>query len=205
MKQVKKVMFIIIVIVLFGCTEKENINDDISKESIPIEERTNNDSEIQEHKNDDQILNYPAFQVLTKNLSDSVKIDGYTFKDSSMGIDAIRIDERLSFGERQWITENGKLESPLKSTQETFFYENSDQSRLIIITAAYSPNYIGDNILYYNVNSGYDINENLAKLNDVITISFRNLTFTVMQTSEDIDMDVTQEFTLGIIHFLEDI
>ncbi|SEO07758.1 hypothetical protein SAMN04488134_103300 [Amphibacillus marinus] len=184
-KQSQLLNFFIIInlLVLFGCTAKED------KNNYEIEHATT-------------FIDYPTFQALMSQIPTLLDVNHYNFKDSSMGIDAIRIDERLSFGERQWITESGKLESPLKSTQETFFYENSDQSRLMIVTAGYTASFIGNDIVYYNVNSGYDINDELAEVNDVITISFQNLIFTVMQTSDNIEMEDTQAFVLALIEVL---
>lgn len=152
-------------------------------------------------ENKEEVLSYKEFENLFNKFSDEVEIEGYMLKDSSAGIDAIRIDEDLSFGKRKWLTKDG--ESLTAPTQEMFFYENEERTRLLTITLAYTENYIGKDMLFYNVSSGYDINDELSN-NEIIALSYKNIIIHIVQTTtDDIEMEDTQKAADSIIKYIE--
>ena len=154
-----------------------------------------------ESKNKEEVLSYKEFENLFNKFSDEVEIEGYMFKDSSGGIDAIRIDEDLSFGKRKWLTKDG--ESNTEPTQEMFLYENEESTRLLTITLAYTENFIGNDMLFYNISSEHDINDELSN-NEIIALSYKNIVINIMQTtSTDIEMEDTQKAAESIIKYLE--
>lgn len=92
----------------------------------------------QTQTNDDR-LSYQMYQTLTERVQDDLNIDGYVFKDTSADIPtATRVNQNLSFGKREWLTRSGDFDAPIEPTQERYFYENEDSSRLLIITIAYT-------------------------------------------------------------------
>ncbi|GAA0287450.1 hypothetical protein GCM10008924_02620 [Gracilibacillus halotolerans] len=154
-----------------------------------------------EGENKEGVLSYKEFENLFEKLSDEVEIEGYIYKDSSDGEDAIRIDEDLSFGKRKWLTKDG--ESLTEPTQEMFFYENEESTRLLTITLAYTENFIGNDMLFYNISSEHDINDELSN-NEIIALSYKNIVINIMQTtSTDIEMEDTQKAAESIIKYLE--
>ncbi len=148
-------------------------------EFIPLEVT---ESYEQTQTNDD-MLSYQTYQTLTEDIYKDLDINGYTFKDTSKRIlTATRIDKELSFGKREWLTRSGDFDSQIEPTQERYFYENEDSSRLLIITIAYTDSYIGNDLIAYNINSGYDINEDLIHSESII-LSYKNLVIHVAQNS----------------------
>ena len=171
-------MYFTVILLLTACSDN---NATSSEESLSYSKS----------KNKEEVLSYKEFENLFNKFSDEVEIEGYMLKDSSAGIDAIRIDEDLSFGKRKWLTKDG--ESLTAPTQEMFFYENEERTRLLTITLAYTENYIGKDMLFYNVSSGYDINDELSN-NEIIALSYKNIIIHIVQTTtDDIEMEDTQK------------
>lgn len=132
-----------------------------------------------------------------------MKLDGYVYKDSTDIITAVRIDKKLSFDTREWLTTDGTFNGPLKPTQEMLFYENDESTRLFNITLSYTETFIGNDIISYNFASGYGVNEELIN-SETIILSYKNLIIYVAQHSPvDLDMEETQNVALAVIDYLK--
>lgn len=158
----------------------------------------------QTQTNDDR-LSYQTYQTLTERVQDDLNIDGYVFKDTSADIPtATRVNQNLSFGKREWLTRSGDFDAPIEPTQERYFYENEDSSRLLIITIAYTDSHIGNDLIAYNISSGYDINEDLVHSESMI-LSYKNLVIHVAQNSATPlgEMADTDQAALAVTKYLE--
>ncbi|WP_217585987.1 hypothetical protein [Lentibacillus saliphilus] len=204
MKKYVMIFILLLLLLLSACFRIDNSTDKVvnsphSKSAV----HTNGVKDpIDIKRNTEEILDYATYQRLYEGFSNEVKIDGYHFRGSSGGIDAIRVDENLTFSKRGWLTTSGEL-SPLEPTQEMYYYENEDENRLLTITIAYTESYIGSDMVFYNVSHGYDINKELAN-NEIIALSYKNLIINILQTtSNDLEMDDTQNAAASIIEYLE--
>lgn len=190
------VLIFSILFLLVSCEKKERVTDQNSDE---ITETKNND----ETKNN-PIITYTEYQSLFEELVNKLEIPGYSLENSSLGDDIIRIDKDLSFGKREFLTTDGLFSGhDIESTQETMFFLNKNKERLLTITISYTKSFIGNDLVFYNSNEGYGLNEDLIN-NDLLTISYKNLLFTILQTSNaQVTMDDTVYAGLSIVGILE--
>ena len=185
-----------------GCTD--NAVENKSKVAIS---KVNHSSQ-KSNPTQANIMSYQKFENLFKHMNDKLKIKNFQLKESTLGPDVTIIDKELSFNKRNWLTINGtKDDLAPKSTQETLYFEDKDQTTLLSISFAYTKNYVGEDMLQYQVPSGYDnINQKLANKSDLILLSYKNIVISIQQNNSDkVNYDTTKFATKMVINELKTI
>ncbi|MDG4655447.1 hypothetical protein P6P90_04230 [Ectobacillus antri] len=201
---IKGIMLILICSVSTSCisagAEKNESKDNVVKQKgVECKEGTVN-------KNEGGVISFEEYRKLFEQLNDSIKVDGYTLKASSLGPDVTAIDKDLSFGKREWITIDGKMNNTEpESTQEMLFFENARGTSQITITVGYTDNYIAEDLLIYPTNRGYDeLNRELADKTDSIVVAYKNILISVQHVAtEKADMVATQSALREVIKNLK--
>lgn len=179
-----------------GCTDK-------SVESKPkVEVSTTSNSNHKTNQTQKNIMSYQQYENLFKHMNDKLKIKNFQLKESTLGPDVTIIDKELSFNKRDWLTIDGtKDDLTPKSTQETLYFEDKKQTTLLSISFAYTNNYVGEDMLQYQVPSGYTkINQELANKSDLILLSYKNIVISIQQNnSSKVDYETTKLATKMVI------
>ncbi|MEK5036926.1 hypothetical protein [Sporosarcina sp. FSL K6-3457] len=185
---------------LWGCSDNKQV---IPEENTNIIEAKTKPESV-EIINDNNKISFEDFRSLFNHMNKNLFVDGFKLKDSTVVPDLVVVDKDLTFNSREWLTLDGKLSENSKSTQETLFLENEDSSVLLTIILSYTGSYIGEDMIYYKIDSDYEINTQLANATDLVTISYKNLVISVLQTTNDKkDFDITQNTLKKIINILE--
>jgi len=180
-----------------GCTD-----DAVTSNSKPeIKKVTSVNQKIVGNQN--QIMNHDRFEKLFEQMHEHLKIDHFQLKASTLGSDFTIIDRKLSFGKRKWLTVDGTSDSA--STQESLYFEDEKQTTQLSIHFAYTDHYIGEDMIQYPSNSGYNkLNQKLANKSDLIIISYKNIVISVQQnTLSKIDPETTRLAVKRVIDELE--
>ncbi|KMK75788.1 hypothetical protein [Alkalihalobacillus pseudalcaliphilus] len=199
---------VILLVVMFvpGCVNdgtfrgNEVIEDHTQQNKSNDREPSNSNSEIKKS------LSYEEFETLFHEIKDHLKVEGYEVKSSTTGIDLTVVDKDLTFGSRDWLTVDGEfhMDNGSQSTQNSIFLENEQSSKLISVVIAYTESYMGEDMVYYLIDNDYPINQNLAQTTDLVTISYKNLIITVLQTADSqAENEETQKILRGVLEFLE--
>ncbi|MBQ6447031.1 hypothetical protein KGR20_15745 [Cytobacillus oceanisediminis] len=192
------VLVFTITLLLVSCVKGEEIIDDSS--GGIAETKENNETKNNDGVKTDPIISYTEYQSLFEKLVSGLVISGYSLDKSTLGNDLIIVDSDLSFGKREFLTADGS--NSWESTQETMYFLNKNKDRLLTITISYTDAFIGNDLVFYNSYEGYDLDESLIN-NDILTISYKNLLFTILQTSTaQISMDDTVDAGKSIVRFL---
>lgn len=202
MHNLRILLFIgLVTFLLLGCTVKnQDSAEKIVTNTKNEEKETNKKSEIKKNN----IINYDNFTNIFNDLNKNLDVDGFKLKDSTIGIDITTIEKDLTFNSREWLTIDGVMSDSPKSTQETLFLENEDSSILLTLILSYTDSYIGEDMLYYKIDSDYKINVELADSTDLVTVSYKNLVITVLQTAEGKkDFEVTKSVLRETIKYLK--
>lgn len=166
----------------------------------------NDNKGIESKKTEEKTLSYNQYEKLFKNMVKDVKVPGYTLKSSTSDVEVLRLSKDFSFGKREYMTTKGTFngEQP-KSTQESLFYESSNKDRMIIVTIAYTKSFIGNDMASYSVWSDYGLKTSLIDKTDLMTITYKNLIITIIQTNEKkAEPNDTQNATRTIVKYLKD-
>lgn len=166
---------------LWGCSDNKQV---IPEENTNIIEAKTKPESV-EIINDNNKISFEDFRSLFNHMNKNLFVDGFKLKDSTVVPDLVVVDKDLTFNSREWLTLDGKLSENSKSTQETLFLENEDSSVLLTIILSYTGSYIGEDMIYYKIDSDYEINTQLANATDLVTISYKNLVISVLQTTND--------------------
>lgn len=152
-------------------------------------------------------LSFQQFSELFENLSSNLNIPGYKLENSTLGDDLTMIDKEISFNKREYLTIDGNY-SPtnIESSQETLFYLNDDSDRAIIVTLAFTESNIGNDIILYNITNEYGLPEEITEKNDLITLSYKNLIISILQSAKSsVELKDTQKSAKSIVNFLENL
>ncbi|MCK2157711.1 hypothetical protein [Exiguobacterium sp. 17-1] len=180
-----------------GCT-----NNTVSSKPKPeIKQVTTTNQKINGNRN--QILNHDQFKKLFEQMHEYLKIGHFQLEASTLGSDFTIIDRELSFGKRKWLTVDGTSDS--SSSQESLYFEDEKQTTQLSIHFAFTDHYIGEDMVQYPSNSGYNkLNQKLANKSDLIIISYKNIVISVQQnTLGKIDPETTQLAVKRIINELK--
>ncbi|WP_215142231.1 hypothetical protein [Exiguobacterium qingdaonense] len=163
-----------------GCSD----NSITPKQNLKIVETTSSEQETTETQ-DRPVLNHRQFENLFNHMNSNLKIQNFKLKASTLGDDVTAIDKKLSFNKREWLTVDGTMDGTnLKSTQETLYFEDKDQTTQLSIHFAYTENYIGNDMVQYQINSGYnELNQKISNKSDLMIISYKNLIISVQQNT----------------------
>lgn len=148
-----------------------------------------------------KILSYAEYQTLFEALKNNLKISNFELKNGTFVGDLTIVDKDLTYNKRQYLTLNGELDNgDPQTTQELLIFENKNQSTQISIRIAYTPNYIGEDIIDWSMLSGLsNINEKLSEMSEIVTFSYKNIVFIVHQISESKkDIEITKEVIRSI-------
>lgn len=199
---IKSCILLLLPLLLFGCIDSTSQQDNSQLDTMKEEAEART---LQQAEENSSMISYDDYQALFETAVTDLTIENFHLSDSTIGFDVTSIDKDLSFGTREWLTKDGTYYTmEPESTQETLFFENEEQSVLLTITLSYTGNYIGNDMVYYNITSGYDINDHLAATTDIITLSYKNLIVTILQTSsKTADMDITQNAAKELVDFLQ--
>ncbi|WP_440895003.1 hypothetical protein ACS127_10550 [Amphibacillus sp. Q70] len=194
MKMLNALSIICLLFIVVSCSDQ---NEDLDKD--PVEPLENSLSEK------DEALTFEDYQSLVGKLEEELEIPNYQLQASTFDYSIIIIDEELSFGKRQYITLDGTQESPINATQESLLFLHEQGDSLITITLAYTDNYIGNDILYYNAIDGFaGIEEELTEHVDLLSISYKNIVISFLQTKTDnVDIEDTTNAAKSLVSFLE--
>lgn len=193
-----------ILLVLLSSLLLVSCNNDEKREitSVPSNNVTKStlESPIKE-----KVISYENYKEMFEHMDSNLLIDEFKLKVSSLGPDVTAIDKELSFNKREWLTVDGVMNNTdPDSTQEILYFEDNKQTTLIAINFSYTETYIGDDMVQYQVNSGYsDLNNELSVKTDFIVISYKNLIITVHQTSnEKVNIETTKLALQNVINEL---
>ncbi len=179
-----------------GCTD----NSVEHKPKVEVSKVSNSNHKKNHTQNN--VMSYQQFENLFKHMNDKLKIKNFQLKESTLGPDVTIIDKELSFNKRNWLTVDGtKDDLTPKSTQETLYFEDKEQTTLLSINFAYTKNYVGEDMLQYQIPSGYNkINQKIANKSDLILLSYKNIVISIQQNSSDkVDYDTTKFATKMVI------
>jgi hypothetical protein len=182
--------FVLTLVMLAACSNNENekVNEITLKEKDQL-----------------STIKYETFKnALSIDILKNFTPDGFTLNGNSVEMrDITIIDPELSFNKRQHITVDGTATED--STQQAFYYDNKDKSIQLLLTIVYTNKDLGNDILQYQVNSGYEgFNETLGSKSDMIILSYKNLIVGMHQTATNkVDLDITQSATKKLIKKLK--
>lgn len=196
MKKSNKILILIIsTLFLFtACGSRKNFSNinSSSKKKNQIEKTSQIVKKEDEGK---KSLSYKQYRELYNLIKNNLELKGFNQVSSTDGETLVAVAKDLTFNKRNWITLNGKS---YQSTQDTIFFESKDKKTLVAINFAYTPNFIGNDIVFYipSIYKDFKINSNLKNLTDFMIISYKNLIINIHQTSSTaIDKDITKNFT----------
>lgn len=204
MKMKKK--FIVVLSCAFfigGCS-----NDSITPKHNSEVVESNNTNQKTTKNHDEPVLNHRQFEMLFNHMNSNLKIQNFKLKASTLGPDVTAIDRELSFNSREWLTVDGTAnDTNPKSTQETLYFEDNEQITQLSIHFAYTDNYIGDDMVQYQISSGYDeLNQQISNKSDLIIISYKNLIISFQQnTLNEVDIEITKLAVRNVINELKKI
>lgn len=182
-------------VVLSGCEEtQEDVQREVAAASVAhAEEKA-------------EILSYEEYSELFLSMIENLEIPGYTLLNSSTDTDIIMIDKEISFNKREYLTLDGTYDnkSTVQTSQESLFFGSEDGKTALIITIAYTHAAIGEDIVSYVSSEGYDLPEEVIQKSDLITLSYKNLIISVLQSAEE--AVVEEDTTLAaekLVEFLQ--
>lgn len=211
MKNKIKILIILIIIsfifIIIGLGEKNQIENS----SQQSKEETNLSHIYKDGNNNagltSEILSYNDFQMLFEDMVNKFVIPNYSLINSTIGFDIIKIEKEISFGKREYLTISGSYDSlpqSTQNTQETLFYLNENKDKLLTITLAYTDKLIGNDIVFFNITSGFGIDDKLTTKSNLVTISYKNLIISILQTSSKQTSIVdTIEATKHLVEYLQ--
>lgn len=210
MKKLILFSFLIVICLISACDSKKEtdktsqLNEtESSKETKgnDVENDASNKLEVEGN------ISFQQYSELFENLSSNLNIPGYKLENSTLGDDLTMIDKDISFNKREYLSIDGKY-SPtnVESSQETLFYLNEDKDRALIVTLAYTDSTIGNDIIFYNITNDYGLPEEITNKNDLITLSYKNLIISILQSAKDsVEKKDTPEAAKTIVEFLENL
>ena len=153
-----------------------------------------------------EILSYEEYSELFLSMTENFEIPGYTLLNSSTDTDIIMIDKEISFNKREYLTLDGTYDnkSQVQTSQESLFFGSEDGKTTLIITLAYTDAAIGEDIVSYVSTGGYGLPEEVIQKSDLITLSYKNLIISILQSAET--AVVEEDTTLAaekLVEFLE--
>lgn len=192
----KQVLAFVLVgtVVLAGCEEpQKDVQKEAAASAAHAEEKV-------------EILNYDEYSELFLSMTENLEIPGYTLLNSSTDTDIIMIDKEISFNKREYLTLDGTYanKSQVQTSQESLFFGSEDGKTALIITIAYTDAAIGEDIVSYVSSGGYNLPEEVIQKSDLITLSYKNLIISVLQSAEK--AVVEEDTTLAaeqLVEFLE--
>lgn len=162
-------------VVLAGCEEPQK---DVQKE-VTVASAAYAEEKV-------EILSYEEYSELFLSMTENLEIPGYTLLNTSTDTDIIMIDKEISFNKREYLTLDGTYDnkSQVQTSQESLFFGSEDRKTALIITIAYTDAAIGEDIVSYVSSGGYGLPEEVIQKSDLITLSYKNLIISVLQSAE---------------------
>lgn len=210
MKKAIVFSFLVVLFLMSACDDN-NATDKTSQliETESIKESIGNVVENDDGKKQkvEGSISFQQYSELIDNLSSNLKIPGYNLENSTLGDDITMIDKDISFNKREYLSIDGNY-SPTKieSSQETLFYLNEEKDRAFIITVAFTNSSIGNDIIFYNITNDYGLPEEISNNNDLITLSYKNLVISILQSAKDsVEKVDTLEAARTTVKFFENL
>lgn len=197
MKKYRVILLLLLLFVVISCS---NQNVDTDNHSIDHLENTLSDQE--------KTLTFSDYQSLVEKVEQELELPNYQLKASTFGYSIVMIDEELSFGKREYVTLDGTQGLPINATQESLLFLHEQEDSLITITLAYTDNYIGNDILFYQSVEGFEaIKDELTDHLDLLSISYKNIIISILQTKSDETVDIENTINAGksLVHFLNNL
>lgn len=197
MKKYRVILLLLLLFVVISCS---NQNVDTDNHSIDHLENTLSDQE--------KTLTFSDYQSLVEKVEQELELPNYQLKASTFDYSIVMIDEELSFGKREYVTLDGTQGLPINATQESLLFLHEQEDSLITITLAYTDNYIGNDILFYQSVEGFEaIKDELTDHLDLLSISYKNIIISILQTKSDETVDIENTINAGksLVHFLNNL
>ncbi|CAH1204327.1 hypothetical protein PAECIP111893_02224 [Paenibacillus plantiphilus] len=188
--------FVLSLILMSSCSDSNYITNN----SKPVSQQS-----PQEISNHSQLIHYSEYQQIFETFTKELSISGYSYKSGSVGPNIVIMDKDLSFNKREYLTLDGKFDmNNTQPTSELLLFENEDSSKQLAIRISYTTSYIGNDLVDWSSSRGYSgTNEALAKKTDLVTLSYKNLILTILQTSEEeADMEASKTAVRSIISII---
>lgn len=122
----------------------------------------------------DNFIKYDQFIFMFDTINQDMKLSGYENLGGNEGVELVFIDERISFGKRNYLTIDNELNS--SSTQQRIEYMSEDEKSLAIIDLIYLDKLLNNDLIYWsNPLSGNSENEFIRKTFTENIISYKNI------------------------------
>ncbi|MFC6464862.1 hypothetical protein ACFP65_07765 [Marinilactibacillus sp. GCM10026970] len=191
---------LLLLFLIAGCSSLE--------ESVEVEPKTELVEEIVEANTEVEDLerkfDYESFEQLYKRILKNLKIKDMDITHTENNNHFTAVDKSMTFGKRDILTLDGNRDSAIDPTQRVLYLENEEKSILIKVIIAYTEQFIGDDMVYYSSDLSSEGLSELNKKSELITLSYKNLLFTVVQTTDEaIENDFTRKITSSLINIIE--
>lgn len=182
-------MFILSIFAI-GCMPKDSIDEPTDQ----IVDTSTVDSEV--------ALTWEEYQLLFEYMVDNISITDLELKESTIGSNVTAVDRELTFDKRESLTLVGELST--KTTEEQIILEDANQTKQFTITVMYTDNYIGENMIGYPTNEGFNnLNGTLVNKATYSIFTYKNLVIVVHQVSIDkYDTDLMYSAMKSVVDLL---
>ena len=191
---------LLLLFLIAGCSSLEE-----SVEAEPEIEQVEEIIEVKAEVEDlERKFDYESYEQLYKRIINNLKIKDMDITHTEGNSHFTAVEKSMTFGKRDLLTLDGNRDGAIDSTQRVLYLENEEKSISIKVIIAYTEQFIGDDMVYYNSAFSSESTNDLDRKSELITLSYKNLIFTVVQTADKaIENDFTQKITNSLINIIE--
>lgn len=157
--------------------------------------------------NTNELISYSEYEKLFETIVNKIDINAFEVKANTLGDNASKVGMEVTFGKREYLTKSGNLNTNnIEPTEEHIVLENKNQSNQITIGVFYNENYIGNDLLGWTNNYGFnDLNEKLVQNANFAVLSYKNLIILIHQNATDkAEINITRDALKNIIKILQE-
>lgn len=191
---------LLLLFLIAGCSSLEE-SVEVEPETELVEETVEANTEVEDLE---RKFDYESYEQLYKRILKNLKIKDMDITHTENNNYFTAVDKSMTFGKRDILTLDGNRDSVIDPTQRVLYLENEEKSILIKVIIAYTEQFIGDDMVYYSSDLSSEGLSELNKKSELITLSYKNLIFTVVQTADEtIENDFTRKITSSLINIIE--
>ncbi|AJS58048.1 hypothetical protein [Paenibacillus sp. IHBB 10380] len=194
---------LLLLLLIVGCNSKGN------SEILSVEDSalivTPEKVKVEDQKNE-IIISYEQFSDLSGKLAKDIRIPGFKLRNTPIYPSIMLVDKDITFDKKQSITVDGTLDD-LRSTEQLLIYENDNQTMQIQIKIAYTSVVIGNELVSWNLSSGYEsTSKELSNNIDLATLTYKNIIITILQNAKDrTELEITKGAIRSVIKSLKNL
>ncbi|MGX8796146.1 hypothetical protein ACR6HW_08710 [Fusibacter sp. JL298sf-3] len=151
-------------------------------------------------------VSWSEYQDLFEYVVDHFEVDGLEVKASTKGRNVVAMDAYAPLDNRRFLTLSGGLDGATpQTTLEQFVVEDAAQSVQVTFSLIYTTTPLGNDILAYTTNDGFDTLDAVLKRRSTAVLgTYENLLFMVSQTAlSEVDATLNHRVVDGVMAAVE--